>query len=159
MRKLMLLWIFAAGGALGFVLSLALVSRASAAAATEPALGAAQFEARLTELDPALTNIAKQLRGKLTKGRLDAPERSVSWTARGGTAMTARVWLTDSQGKATLNTAIEARRDLEEMNQSFNLQYLGLQQQMQDENRRFTLISNIMKTKHDTAKNAISNIR
>jgi len=46
-----------------------------------------------------------------------------------------------------------------EMNQSFNLQYLGLQQAMQDENRRFTLVSNIMKNKHDTAKNAINNIR
>jgi hypothetical protein len=30
---------------------------------------------------------------------------------------------------------------------------------MQDENRRFTLVSNIMKTKHDTAKNAINNVR
>ena len=27
------------------------------------------------------------------------------------------------------------------------------------ENRRFALVSNIMKTKHDTAKNAINNIR
>lgn len=42
---------------------------------------------------------------------------------------------------------------------SFNLQYLHLQQQMQNENRSFTAISNIMKTKHDTTKNAISNIR
>lgn len=46
-----------------------------------------------------------------------------------------------------------------EMNQSFNMQYLGLQQQMQQENRQFTLLSNIMKTKHDTAKNAINNVR
>ena len=45
------------------------------------------------------------------------------------------------------------------MNQSFNMQYLGLQQQMQDESRQFTLLSNIMKTKHDTAKNSISNLR
>ena len=28
-----------------------------------------------------------------------------------------------------------------------------------DESRRFTLLSNIMKTKHDTAKNSISNVR
>jgi hypothetical protein len=50
-------------------------------------------------------------------------------------------------------------RNMQEMNQSFNMQYLGLQQQMQDESRRFTLVSNIMKTKHDTAKNSISNLR
>jgi hypothetical protein len=51
------------------------------------------------------------------------------------------------------------RKQLTEMNQSFNLQYLGLQKQMQDESRRFTLVSNIMKTKNDTAKNSINNIR
>jgi len=45
------------------------------------------------------------------------------------------------------------------MQQSFNLQYMTLQSQMQNENRRYTSISNIMKTKHDTAKNSISNVR
>ena len=30
---------------------------------------------------------------------------------------------------------------------------------MQADNRQFTLLSNIMKTKHDTAKAAINNIR
>jgi hypothetical protein len=52
-----------------------------------------------------------------------------------------------------------ATREMQEMNQSFNLQYLQLQQKMQQENRQFTMMSNIMKTKHDTAKNAINNIR
>ena len=42
---------------------------------------------------------------------------------------------------------------------SFNLQYLQLQNQMQNENRQYTAVSNIMKTKHDTVKNSISNIR
>ncbi len=53
----------------------------------------------------------------------------------------------------------EAARRMTEMSQSFNIQYLDLQKQMQDENRRYTLVSNIMKTKHDTAKSAINNIR
>jgi hypothetical protein len=52
-----------------------------------------------------------------------------------------------------------ATKDLQEMNQSFNLQYLQLQQKMQQESRQYTLISNIMKTKHDTAKSAMQNIR
>lgn len=52
-----------------------------------------------------------------------------------------------------------AARQLDEVNRSFNMQYLGLQQEMQAENRKFTLLSNIMKTRHDTAKNAISNVR
>ena len=45
------------------------------------------------------------------------------------------------------------------MKQSFNLQYLQLQQNMQQQNRQFTLMSNIMKVKHDTAKSAINNVR
>jgi hypothetical protein len=35
-----------------------------------------------------------------------------------------------------------------------NMQFLALQTQMQNENRR-TAISNIMKTRHDTVKNSI----
>lgn len=54
---------------------------------------------------------------------------------------------------------LEAVQQMERLQMSFNLQYLALQQKMQDESRRFTLLSNIMKTKHDTAKNSISNIR
>lgn len=61
-----------------------------------------------------------------------------------------------SQEAGTLPRAIQA---LQEMNMSFSLQYLMLQQKMQDENRKFTLLSNIMKTKHDTARNAIQNVR
>jgi hypothetical protein len=46
-----------------------------------------------------------------------------------------------------------------EFQMPFSVQYLMLQEQMQRENREFTMISNIMKTKHDTVKNSISNIR
>jgi hypothetical protein len=42
---------------------------------------------------------------------------------------------------------------------SFNLQYLELQNAMQNDNRQYTAVSNIMKTKHDTVKNTIANIR
>ena len=48
---------------------------------------------------------------------------------------------------------------LQETQMSFNLQYLQLQSQMQHENRSYTAISNIMKTKHDTVKNSINNVR
>jgi hypothetical protein len=52
-----------------------------------------------------------------------------------------------------------AAKEMQEMTQAFNLQYLQLQSNMQDENRQFTMVSNIMKSKHDTAKNSINNIR
>jgi hypothetical protein len=42
---------------------------------------------------------------------------------------------------------------------SYSEQYLQLQNQMENENRAFTAVSNIMKAKHDTVKNSISNIR
>ena len=67
-----------------------------------------------------------------------------------------------SQGRsagAGSSELMAATRQMQEMNQSFSHQYLQLQQKMQSENRKFTTISNIMKTKHDTAKNAINNVR
>jgi hypothetical protein len=48
---------------------------------------------------------------------------------------------------------------LRETQMSFNLQYLALQTKMQNENRTYTAISNILKTKHDTVKNSINNVR
>jgi arginine decarboxylase-like protein len=63
-----------------------------------------------------------------------------------------------SRGSA-LEKLYRATQEMQEMSQGFNLQYLDLQQNMQRENRQFTLVSNIMKTKHDTAKNAINNVR
>lgn len=50
-------------------------------------------------------------------------------------------------------------KQMQEMQKSFNLQYLMLQNKISHENRQFTMISNIMKNKHDTAKNAINNLR
>jgi hypothetical protein len=45
------------------------------------------------------------------------------------------------------------------MQHKFNLQYCQLQDKMQNENRKYTTISNVMKTKHDAAKSTINNIR
>jgi hypothetical protein len=54
---------------------------------------------------------------------------------------------------------LSATKQMQETQMSFNLQYLQLQTQMQTENRQYTAVSNIMKTKHDTVKNSIGNIR
>ena len=64
-----------------------------------------------------------------------------------------------AQGGDSQAQLLQATRNMQEMQMSFNLQYLALQSQMQHENRSFTTVSNIMKTKHDTVKNSISNIR
>jgi hypothetical protein len=60
------------------------------------------------------------------------------------------------EGQAAL---FASTKQMQEMQMSFNLQYLQLQSQMQHEKRSYTAISNIMKTKHDTVKNSISNVR
>jgi hypothetical protein len=54
---------------------------------------------------------------------------------------------------------MNATKSMQEMSQSFNIQYLQLQQNMQQENRQFTMITNIMKNKHDTIENSLNNIR
>ena len=57
------------------------------------------------------------------------------------------------------NQMMAATRQMTEFQASFNLQYLELQEKIQQDTRQFNLISNIMKTKHDAAKNALNNVR
>ncbi|MGA8184001.1 MAG: hypothetical protein WB819_10210 [Terriglobia bacterium] len=64
-----------------------------------------------------------------------------------------------ARSSTTRQQLAEAARQLREMQRSYSVQYLQLQQEMQSENRRYTMLSNIMKTRHDTAKNAINNVR
>jgi len=47
---------------------------------------------------------------------------------------------------------------MQKESQAFNLQYLELQTSIQDDNRRFSTLSNLMKARHDTAKAAINNM-
>ena len=49
--------------------------------------------------------------------------------------------------------------ELQRLQAQFNLQYLELQSKMQMENRTYLSVSNVLKTRHDTAKNSISNVR
>ncbi len=53
---------------------------------------------------------------------------------------------------------LAATRALQQESQTFNLQYLQLQESMQRESREFTALTNVMKVKHDSAKAAINNI-
>ena len=62
-------------------------------------------------------------------------------------------------GRSTQDRLLAATKQMQETQMSFNLQYLQLQSQMQHENRAYTAVSNVMKTRHDTVKNSISNIR
>lgn len=48
--------------------------------------------------------------------------------------------------------------EMQKQSQAFNLQYLELQTGLQDDNRRFSTLTNLMKVRHDTAKSAINNM-
>ena|SRR5688500_8321913 len=67
--------------------------------------------------------------------------------------------LAESDRQLVERTAELLSKRTAEAEMSFNMQYLQLQSQMQHENRSYTAVSNIMRTKHDTVKNSISNIR
>jgi hypothetical protein len=54
---------------------------------------------------------------------------------------------------------IQTMQAMQRESQAFNLQLLGLQEDVQQENRRFTTLSNVLRAKHDTAKAAVANIR
>lgn len=70
--------------------------------------------------------------------------------------------MTGASGTSTGNAQqdmMNQTKEMQEMQMSFSMQYLQLQDKMQNENRQYTTISNVMKTKHDTAKATINNVR
>jgi hypothetical protein len=54
---------------------------------------------------------------------------------------------------------MQQMKALQQESRDMNLELLGLQEQVQQENRRFSTASNVLKARHDTAKAAIGNIR
>jgi hypothetical protein len=93
--------------------------------------------------------------GAVLAGALRAAARPalVSATAAPSTSPTASGGAASGGGDV-----IEATRALQAEAQSFNMQYLQLQEAMQRESREFTSLTNVMKVKHDSAKAAINNI-
>ena len=93
--------------------------------------------------------------------RLDAlrpvPPVATQRTARpaGGSFQTRLDRPAEAGGPAP--TAHQQALDLLAAQQASNLQYLALQHALS--NPRTSVISNVMKVRHDTAKNAIGNIR
>lgn len=49
--------------------------------------------------------------------------------------------------------------ELNNKNSAMNTQFLALQKSLNDLGKQYNSISNVLKTKHDTAKNSIGNIR
>jgi hypothetical protein len=88
---------------------------------------------------------------------LFAADRAFTQTVRD--AIAAEIALRRSRGEDVAQLEGELNRLNADTQMSFNLQYLQLQSQMQHENRSYTAISSIMRTKHDTVRNSLSNVR
>lgn len=82
---------------------------------------------------------------------LNQPATNFAGSAGAGTAT--------AGASDAFNQMMSATRQMAEFQASFNLQYLQLQEKIQIDTRQFNLVSNIMKTKHDAAKNALNNVR
>ena len=112
----------------------------------------AAYKADLKDLEKRRKKLEKALLGY--KDALDALAESVG---KAESAMGLPQTAIAPAGVA--ESPVSAAEQVQALQQAFNLQYLQLQEQMQHENRSYTAISNIMKTKHDTVRNSISNVR
>ena len=110
-----------------------------------------QLQKELTELEKEKTRLIFMMQ------QFDKKQENV--TARMQKLETQYDSLITLKPGAGQDQLLNATKQMQETQMSFNLQYLQLQSQMQHENRSYTAISNIMKTKHETVKNSISNVR
>jgi hypothetical protein len=60
---------------------------------------------------------------------------------------------------ASADELADATQQMQETQNSANLRYLHQQAGFQTEQRIFAVVAQVAKTKHDTAKNSISNVR
>lgn len=117
-----------------------------------------EWEKQMKDLASQQANLEKQLQAyndALTKMSKSTKDLSTEYGTLASSSTTGSA--TGSSGDQS--QLLTATQQMQETQMSFNLQYLQLQSQMQNENRAYTAVSNIMKTKHDTVKNSISNIR
>jgi hypothetical protein len=70
-----------------------------------------------------------------------------------------QVGLALAGGAGSDGADIASMQAMQRESQAFNMQLLGLQEQVQQDSQRFSTLSNVMRAKHDTAKAAVSNIR
>ncbi len=107
----------------------------------------------LRETSTLLSTLAKKpLPDNISPRMVDECKQYDEWLNRAAKEMLSLA----TKGESELRNAT---KNMQEASNNFSLEYLALQQDMQNQNRQFTLVSNIMKIKHDTAKAAINNLR
>lgn len=102
--------------------------------------------------------------GRIADGALSTVARVAPMIPGGQLIGMAANGLQELRGSAPNNLPGAGDDQMSEMfqmqreSQAFNLQYLQLQTELQNDNRRFSTLSNLMKVRHDTAKAAINNM-
>jgi hypothetical protein len=88
------------------------------------------------------------------------PAGSLSATGPTGTATaTAGVGPSGISGTTGTGTGDPSMQQMMSQDADQNMYYLQLQEQMSQESRSYSAVSNVLKARHDTMKNAIGNIR
>lgn len=54
---------------------------------------------------------------------------------------------------------MQATQQMQQMQMSFDLQYLSLQEQMQNDSREYTALSNVLEARYDTMKGILANMK
>jgi hypothetical protein len=127
--------------------------------ADEDAAKTTKLEQRLALLGSANTTFAK-LAGEQAPKDASAKDKQAwadqtAWLESGIRRFEALV----AVGNAALAQAKAKSKSFPEQYQLFTAQYIALQQELQKETQQLTAVSNVLKTRHDTAKNTISNLR
>jgi hypothetical protein len=90
--------------------------------------------------------------GSLPGGAVVSAATSALTSVGGGGSASWGAGSSEADGGSSMDDAL-SRSAMQQM------ELLELQQRMQDENQRFTTLSNVLKAEHETAKTAIGNIR
>ena len=144
---------------------LAAMSAAPLGASPDPPAASSSGTNPRAELATTLKGLQDDLAAleKSHQAEVEAVERLLALSSALSNKVAEVAKIADSARRARSDAATDqlfaAVKQMQEMQMSFNLQYLMLQNKISHENRQFSMVSNIMKNKHDTAKNSINNIR
>jgi hypothetical protein len=107
-------------------------------------------QTEISDLDFLRTRAQRALDASRGDDLVSVTLRSVNATLPG---------LSEREARAITDYVLADLASQPSADESFSLQYLALQQRQQNESRSYTTVSNILKTKHDTVKNSINNVR
>ena len=125
---------------------------------THPINNNVRFQKPHYDAKPDPTKPKKRFAGALAHGALDSIA-TVGSLVPGGQIIAAAANGIKSITGGPMNDQMAQMWEMQRESQAFNLQYLELQTAIQDDNRQFSTLSNLLKARHDTAKSAINNIQ